>query len=322
MRLDARSTRDREAFVADRRKRWDRLDGLVGRGPASAAEWAELASLYRSLCADLSRARGLLLTGDVLIALEQLAARAHNALYGARQSERTGLVQLVARDFPRELRAGWAMFALAATLFYGPFLLGFVASSIDPTYASGILPEAQLSQMEQMYSGEIARPAWEDASMAGFYVFNNVGIAFRCFATGALAGLGSLWFLAYNGLVLGTVFGYLIAVGKGANLLAFTAGHSAWELTGIVVSGTAGLRMGWSLIDTGGRTRLGSLRAAGPSVYRLIAGATAMLFMAAAIEGFWSAGPVPVAGKAVFGALQAVIVAAWLLLGGRAASPP
>jgi uncharacterized membrane protein SpoIIM required for sporulation len=321
VKLDARSTRDREAFVADRRARWDRLDGLVARQPTPAAEWAELATLYRSLCADLSRGRSLLLTGDVLTALEQLAARAHNALYGARQAERAGFLRLVASDFPRELRACGRFFALAAVLFYGPFALGFVAATIDPAYASGILPESQLVDMEKMYSGEIARESWQDASMAGFYVMNNVGIAFRCFATGALAGLGSLWFLAYNGLVIGTVFGYLIAVGDGGNLLAFTAGHSAWELTGIVVSGTAGLRMGWALVDTGGLSRLGSLRAAGPSVYRLIAGASAMLFVAAAIEGFWSAGPVPVVGKGIFGLIQVAVVASWLTLGGRRADP-
>jgi len=320
VKLDARSTRDREAFVADRRARWDRLDALVGRGPTNATEWSELAALYRALCADISRARSLLLTGDVLAALEQLAARAHNALYGARQSERGGIVRLIAHEFPRALRADLPLFALASALFYGPFAIGFAAAAFDPAYASGILPEAELVRMEQMYSGEIARAAWQDASMAGFYVAHNVGIAFQCFATGALFGLGSLWFLAYNGLVIGTVGGYLLAVGKGANLLAFVSGHSAWELTGIVVSGTAGLRMGWALVDTGGRTRLGSLRAAGPTVYRLIAGASAMLLVAAAIEGFWSAGPIPASGKYVFGLVQAAIVGAWLVFGGRRAA--
>jgi len=144
--------------------------------------------------------------------------------------------------------------------------------------------------------------------MAGYYIFNNIGIRVPVLRDGRAVRLGSVWYLVYNGLVIGTVFGYLIAVGRGANLLTYTAGHSPWELTGITVSGTAGLRMGWALIETGGRTRLGSLRAAGPALYRLVAGAAAMLAVAASIEGFWSASPVPVAGKAAFGLLGAVIV--------------
>ncbi|MCA9495245.1 MAG: stage II sporulation protein M, partial [Myxococcales bacterium] len=141
--------------------------------------------------------------------------------------------------------------------------------------------------------------------------------AFRCFATGILAGAGPLFYLVYNGLVIGTVGGYLTGVGLGGNLLAFVVGHSAWELTGVCVAGAGGLRMGWALIATGGRTRIGSLTAAGPVLYRIVLGAATMLLVAAAIEGFWSAGPVPMSGKLVFGFAQVVVVVSWLGFGGR-----
>ena len=86
--------------------------------------------------------------------------------------------------------------------------------------------------------------------MAGFYVYNNVGIAFRCFATGVLFGLGSVFFLVYNGLQMGAVAGLLTASGRGFNLLTFVASHGAFELTAIVIPGTAGLVMGYALVDT------------------------------------------------------------------------
>ena len=155
--------------------------------------------------------------------------------------------------------------------------------------------------------------------MAGFYVQNNVGIAFRCFATGALAGLGSIFFLVYNGLIIGATFGYLGNVGLGGNLLEFTSGHSAWELTGICLSGAAGLRLGWAMIVTDGRTFVGSLRRAAPELYRLILGTAVLLLVAAAIEGFWSASPVPRPVKYGFGVVQWFIVGGWLYFGGRRA---
>ena len=85
--------------------------------------------------------------------------------------------------------------------------------------------------------------------MAGFYVYNNVGIAFRCFATGVLFGAGSLFFLIYNGLVTGTVAGYVMSAGHGGNIWTFMCGHAPFELTAIVIAGGAGLEMGYALVD-------------------------------------------------------------------------
>lgn len=313
---------DRDGFVGERRARWDRLEHLLARDWPTASEWSELAGLYRSVCADLARARSLGLGEDVTRYTDELAGRAHNALYGIRMRVGVRFVELLASDFPRELRAQWLTFALANLLFYGPFVVGILGALIDTSFATRIVPGETLAQMEEWYSTpDRARGGGEDAMMAGFYISNNVGIAFRCFATGILGGLGSMFFLVYNGLVLGTMIGYLTAVGNGGNLLAYVCGHTPWELTAIVVSGTAGLRLGWSLVETQGRTRATSLRAAGPGLFKLIAGAAAMLFVAAAIEAFWSAGPVPVLGKYAFALVQCAIVASWLALGGRAATP-
>lgn len=317
------SIADREAFVAQRQVRWTRLERLLVSGPSGAAEWAELAADYRSVCADLARARSLGLPSDVIAFLDELTSRAHNRLYSVRPA---GLGLSLLRDsieaFPREIREQWRFFLLSTLLFYLPFFVGGLGALSDPSFVALVLPEAQQAMLEEMYAEEdLVRGISGDASMAGFYVFNNVGIAFRCFATGALAGLGSVFFLVYNGLMMGTIGGYLGSVGLGGNLMEFTSGHSAWELTGICVSGAAGLRLGWALVVTGGLTRAGSLRRAAPSLYRLVLGTTLLLLVAAAIEGFWSAGPAPRSVKYAFGIVQWGIVFSWLALGGRRGGP-
>jgi uncharacterized membrane protein SpoIIM required for sporulation len=315
------SRADRERFVGRRQDRWSRLERQLAHPPATGAEWSEFAEGYRAVCSDLATARSLGLPPDVRSYLDELAGRAHNQLYSVRP---TSLGRSILRDalsgFPRALRANLGFFLLASALFYGPLILGVVATMADPEFAPRVLGAEQLEEMETMYSGDLARGTSADAQMAGFYVFNNVGIAFRVFATGVGFGVGSMFYLIYNGLVIGTVLGYLGSVGLGGTLLEFTSGHSAWELTAICVAGSAGLRMGWALVATGGRTRIGSLWAIRTTLYRLILGTTLMLFVAASIEGFWSAGPMPRAGKFAFGAVQIVVVAAWLTLGGRGGS--
>jgi uncharacterized membrane protein SpoIIM required for sporulation len=311
-------TRSRAAWIAEGQPRWARLEALARRDALSVAEWSELAALYRSICADLAHADAQGLGEDVQGHLEALAARAHHRLYPQGWSARWTIVDLLRDAFPRELRASWRWFGLAVALFLAPGLFGAASAYVYPGFAEEVLGSEELAAMEQAYSeSELGRGAGDDARMAGFYVYNNVGIAFRCFATGVIGGLGSMYFLVSNGLMIGTVFGALARAGVGMNLAEFASGHAAWELTAIAVAGAAGMRLGWSWVDTGGVSRLDSLRAQAPAVFRLVAGAAFMLLVAALIEGFWSASPIPRAGKFVFGAAQWAIVAGWLLWGGR-----
>lgn len=309
---------DAERFVAERRDGWRALEALLDRGVARGSDATELSVRYRALCADLSRARGAALPDEIVVPLDALAARAHDVLYGARDLRAAGLGRFLAVDVPRQIRASWRFVALAGVLFFGPFAFGLGLGAASRDLAARVVDEAQLAQLLEMYAvPPDDRPAGEAARMAGFYVMNNVGIALRCFATGVLGGLGSVFFLVVNGATIGVVFGHLHREGIGLNLLAFTAGHAAWELLAIVLAGAAGLRLGWALVVTEGRTRLASARAAAPELVRLVGGASFMLLVAAAIEGFWSASPVPVAVKLAFGLAQGGVVLAWWTLGGR-----
>jgi uncharacterized membrane protein SpoIIM required for sporulation len=154
--------------------------------------------------------------------------------------------------------------------------------------------------------------------MTGFYVWNNIGIAFRCFATGVLFGLGSVFFLVYNGLTIGAVAGLVTGAGHGKNLLTFTCTHGAFELTAIVISATAGMVMGYALVDTGGRTRFGSLRARGRDIVYLVVGAALMLAIAAVIEGFWSPSGAPARVKYGTAIAAYTLVISYLSFAGRA----
>jgi uncharacterized membrane protein SpoIIM required for sporulation len=308
-------------FVARRRPEWEELDRYLSGGRSlhrlAPATISRVAALYRDLSTDLVRARTAGYSGDTIAYLDALAARAHNALYGAPPYRLRGLIDLVTRDFPRTLRRRANFFAFASALFLLPAILGFVAARASSAFAAEVLPESTIESMEESYSKPLGRSGSENVMMAGFYVNNNVGIAFRCFATGILFGLGSVFFLVYNGLLMGTVAGMLARTGHGMNLLTFCCGHSPFELTAIVISGMAGLRMGYALVVTGGRTRTGSLRQCADELVQLVGGAALMLLIAAAIEGFWSPSSVPPPIKWVVALLLSGVVAAYLTLAGR-----
>ena len=149
----------------------------------------------------------------------------------------------------------------------------------------------------------------------------NVNVAFQCFAGGLFAGVGSLFFLAFNGALGGAVAGYLTEKGLATTFYSFVVTHAAFELTAIVLSGAAGLRIGHALLAPGRLKRLQSLVAAAKESAVIIYGVAAMLLVAAAIEAFWSSATwIPLPMKYGVAATCWVAVLAYLTLQGRRAS--
>lgn len=318
-----KAPRSQDSFVAARRHDWQELDQVVGAGDSlhakDGAAISRAAALYRSLCTDLMRCRGERFSPELTAYLDGIAARAHAALYGAEPFHRSVVTRFFTRDFPRALRDNRRFVALSGALFFVPLAVGLLLALSSPEAAAKIIPTSMLESMADSYAKgfDAGRDTGVDTGMAGFYVYNNVGIAFRCFATGILFGAGSIFFLVYNGLVTGTVAGYVMSAGHGGNILTFMCGHAPFELTAIVIAGGAGLQMGYALVATGGLTRLGSLRRSARSIAYQVLGAAGMLLIAAALEGFWSPSSIPPLVKWLASGVFTVVVACYLVLAGR-----
>jgi uncharacterized membrane protein SpoIIM required for sporulation len=317
-------------FMARRQADWDRLDELTRKAQGGlrrlgAEDVARLSPLYLDVCADLSRAQAARYGAPLIDYLQGLAGAAHSVLYAGHAKSRytprsaTPFVRRALEAFPRAIRRHRLAMGIAFLLFFVPFAGGLLASLADPGFALHVAPESMLRPLLQAYRKgfEAGRGAGADSAMAGFYVNNNVGIALRCFATGLAFGLGSAFYLVENGLVTGAIMGYVGAHGAGDNIFTFVVSHGSLELGAIVLAGGAGLALGWSMIAPGERTRLASLQATARSVAAVVFGAAVMLFMAAAIEGFWSASSVPSTVKRAVGATLFVLLAAYVTFAGR-----
>jgi hypothetical protein len=84
--------------------------------------------------------------------------------------------------------------------------------------------------------------------MMAFYIYNNVRIDFQCFAGGLLFGVGSIFFLVYNGLHIGAVAGHLTRVGYGEAFWGFVAGTAASSSSAPYSQAPPGLRVGYALV--------------------------------------------------------------------------
>ncbi len=299
----------------------------AGEFPTDAAPLpgaARIAQLYRQCCEHLALARERAYPVHLVDRLEMLTARAHQRIYRRNDFGLSGLRTLVLHRAPAAARALRWHLAVMAAVFVLPILVVGVATWVDPHFALTVVSAEQVRQFDRMYGPEtgehLGRTSGDDWQMFGFYIMNNVGISFQCFAAGLLLGIGSLFMVAYNGLLFGAVAGLLVTRGNSERFFSFVVTHSAFELTAIVLSGACGLKLGHAVLAPGRLTRTQALVRAARETAPVVFCFFAMLIVAAAIEAFWSsAGWIAPSVKYVVGGCCWALVFAYLGLQGRGA---
>jgi uncharacterized membrane protein SpoIIM required for sporulation len=321
------------AFEALYQAEWQELEELLdqvlkrtNKKPAQPLRGERIAALYRRACEQLALARARSYPAYLQDRLDRLTADAHQVIYQQRELGAAALWRIVSRDFPRAVRANAGYVWIATALLAVPTLVLAVLVHQQPNLILSVVDAGTAAQFEQMYSTSAesigrTREAGSDWTMFGFYIRNNIGIAFQCFASGLAAGLGTIFFLIYNGALFGSVAGYLTERGLGETFYSFVATHAAFELTAIVLSGAAGLKLGHSLLAPKRRTRRQSLVHAARECVVIVYGVTAMLIVAAAVEAFWSSAQwVPVTVKYGVAAACWLVVFGYFALQGRHAT--
>lgn len=320
---------NRERFIRSRRGDWQQFELLLARlKSTSDSRWtghdiSELSRLYRTLCYDLSLVQSREWGARLEAYLNDLVAQGHNCLHRSAPASAVRTLEFLMYGFPRLLRSRSREFALAAALFVIPLLISMIVAVVRPDLAATVVGEEQLKVVLDNFSGDAFEATGEYGSqrtyMFGYYVSNNTGIAFKAYSSGILAGIGTCLILLSNGITIGMSTGTVLAAGPpvSINYTSFVVTHGAPELTAIVIAGAAGLVLAKGLFIPGNRSRLASLRHHGRESLQLALGAGAMLFIAALLEGYFSALPIHPAFKYSAGAFAWLTVGLWLGLSGR-----
>ena len=313
--------------LARRESSWRELDALLAKLDGRSMRGADpgdvlrLGELYRSACTDLMLAESHDLPRDDVAYLHGLVGRAHNAVYRGKGFRFADWGAVLFGQVPRQLRADPAL-RLAALAFWGAFLLCGLLAAGRPGFAERVIGPGFVEAMDHMYAEPLDADRKEgmgrnDTIMAGFYIQHNTSIGLRCYAGGLFFGLGSLYELLSNGIILGTVFGHMATTPGARNFFTFVTAHGPFELTAIVLSGAAGMRLGWGLVDTKGQSRMASLHREAKRSLPTVGAACVLFVFAAFLEGFVSASKIPYWSKAMVAAGSSLLLAVYLFLGGR-----
>ena len=283
-----------QSFVQRRNEIWNDFSVLVRGNKRELKKGAvQFIGCFREITQDLNTARANGFDPAVIERLNALVNEGNQILYGQHSWTLKPLLRFILYIFPQKVRLHWRGILASSLLFYGIiFFFGFLCVRF-PDISRELMSSSQLSMIERMYNPESAyfmkpREVSNDADMFGYYIYNNISIAFRTFAGGILAGFGSLLILLINAGYLGIAGGHLIGIGYSSTFIPFIIAHSAFELTAIVFCAYAGLLLGYRLFITNGLSRGSSIKKAGRDALPIIAGSVIMLVIAAVIEAFWS----------------------------------
>jgi len=298
---------DYARFVRLRRPVWEAFERQLaasGRRP-SHADLEETALRYRQVLHDHALAAARYPGTAAAQRLRSLAVEGTHRLIrdGRNGREDDGLVRFFTRTFPALFRLHLPLIGVAAALFLLSIFWGLAITAFRPSLGTAILGPAAVAGLEEgrLWTESLVTTTPPSVSSSSIAT-NNVSVALTAWIGGLLAGLGPLYVLVTNGLLLGSVLGLTLHYSMGGELLEFISAHGFLELTLIVVASAAGLGVGRAMVAAGDRPRSLALRDAGRDSLKLLLGCLPWFVLLAAVEVFVSPRPeLPVSLKLVLG---------------------
>jgi uncharacterized membrane protein SpoIIM required for sporulation len=306
---------DIDSFIQHYQPEWQRLEEACAKGGGGLArrtgpEIDDLVRLYLRASAHLAEVRTRYADPRLEAYLNRLVGVAHTCLYGSKARSWRQALALFGPRYREAARRTLPFILVAAAIMV------VVSGAVDVWVAgsreaqAGLLPPLAREAVQRA-GGHRPDLGVAPPGLSAFIFINNVRVALLSFLAGLALGVGSIYFVAQNGLLLGALAGAYQAAGKAGIFWPLILPHGLLELTAICIAAGAGLRMGWSLIEPGDRTRGQSLVAEACDAVFVMVGVVPAFGVAALIEGFVTPSGI---NHAVSITLGVVVAAAYVVM--------
>ena len=159
----------------------------------------------------------------------------------------------------------------------------------DQQFVRGVLGNAYVEMTEQNIAKGDPFGVYKDQNPLSMFLWiavHNIKVSFTIFVSGILAGLGTIWLMFNNGVMLGAFQYYFFSKGLGWQSVLVIWIHGTLEISSIIIAGAAGMVLGKSLIFPGTYKRLPSLMKGAGDGFKMMIGLVPIFIMAAFLEGF------------------------------------
>jgi len=313
---------DLDAYVAAHAQDWARLEQLLARASRprrlSGAEVDELVDLYQRTATHLSVVQSAGRDAALVGRLSSLVARARSVVAGGRRAVWSDVARFLKVDFPAICyRTRWWWGAATALFLVIAFGFGTLVATSPEAQLAVAPPEVVQQLVNEDFEAYYSSAPAQDFAARVFT--NNAYVAAQAILFGILLGIPVLYVLFTNALNVGIAGGLMAANDRGSLFFGLILPHGLLELTAVFVACGLGLKIGWTVIDPGGRTRSRALGEEGRALVSGALGLALVLFVSGIIEAFVTPSGLPTWARVLIGVLAEIAFLAYVFGPGRRA---
>jgi uncharacterized membrane protein SpoIIM required for sporulation len=281
---------DVDSYIAKYGPEWKRLERSCARGSRGLAklpgeEIDEVVRLYLRASSHLATVRTRYYDLRLQAYLNGVVAGAHAAIYGSRPHSLRQFLRVFGPRYRAAIKRTAPFILVAAGLVIVLVVLTDVWVATSRQAEAGLIPSEARDAIRRA-GGRAPDLGIAPPALSTVILENNLLVSFLAFAFGITLGVGTLYVLTQNAVLLGALGGAFGAGGKAGAFWSLILPHGLLEITAICIAAGAGLRMGWSLIDPGDRPRSVALADEARDAVLVVVGVIPAFIAAALIEGF------------------------------------
>ena len=274
------------SFINQNKQKWREAERMLDQ---SQKDPDKLNDLFIQVTDDLSYSRTFYPNRSVRAYLNSLAQKIFSAIYQKRKFKFSRIKNFALEELPLIIYETRRNFLIAFLVFLVAFIIGVVSSKMYPDFAETILGADYIEMTkENIAKGDpmAVYKAKGRFAMSLAITMNNLWVSFLTFILGIVYGVGTLFVLISNGVMVG-VFQYFF-IERGLFWESFLAiwTHGTIEISAIVIAGAAGLTMGRGLAFPGTYSRLRSFQQSAKKGLKIMLGIMPLFLLAGFFEGY------------------------------------
>lgn len=275
------------AFVKQNKDKWLTFESALSN--KTKIEPDVLSDLYIEITDHLSYAKTFYTGSNTEFYLNSLASQAHQKIYKTKREPKNRIVGFWKTEFPTMFFHHQRELLIAFLVFTFFVLVGAFSAANEGDFVRSILGDGYVNMtLDNIEKGD---PMAVYKEMGEFNMFlgitiNNIRVAMLAFGFGIMFGIGTLWIMMQNGIMLGSFQYFFYEKG-----LLWESARTIWihgtiEISVIIIAGCAGLVMANGMLFPGTFTRLESFKRGVVNGLKIMLSTVPFFIVAGFLEGF------------------------------------
>src|SRR5690606_19220483 len=247
------------AFVKQNKDKWLQFENALQNKKAVSPD--VLSALYLEVTDHLSYAQTFYPGSNTQRYLNMLASQAHQQIYTTKRESRNRFISFFTKEFPLEFYKYQKQLLLAFAVFTLFSVVGAFSAASDGAFVRLILGDAYVNMTLENIANEDPMAVYKQMGEMDMFLgitINNIRVSLYAFVLGIFLGLGTIYIIMQNAIMLGSFQYFFYEKGLLWESVRTIWIHGTIEISVIIVAACAGLVVGRSILFPGTYTRLTS----------------------------------------------------------------